>query len=224
MAFVVAFEGIDGAGKGTQACRLTERLSDTGASVELISFPRYESTLFGKAIGEFLNGAFGQLDEVHPFLASLLYAGDRFESLPVLRKAMADNDFVILDRYTASNVAHQGAKLDGPKRADLIECIEQIEFEIYGLPAADLVILLDVDSKQARELIARKATRTYTDDEADLQESDTDYLERVREVYLELARSRQNWRVIECLKNNVLRSIEELSDAVAAAVETAAAK
>ena len=80
MAVIIAIEGIDGSGKGTQAARLHARCQAEGIKTSLIGFPRYDQTLFGKSIGDFLNGRFGELDEVNPFLASLLYAGDRFES------------------------------------------------------------------------------------------------------------------------------------------------
>ena len=61
---LIAIEGIDGSGKGTQAARVTQRLREQGRSVELLSFPRYEATFFGGAVGDFLNGKFGNLDEV----------------------------------------------------------------------------------------------------------------------------------------------------------------
>src|SRR5579872_3745025 len=110
---LIDIEGIDGSGKGTQARLLTDRLLASGVSATLVSFPRYDATLFGKAVGEFLNGEFGSLDTVHPFLVSLLFAGDRFESKAYLLEAMRTSQIVVLDRYVPSNVAHQAAKLDG---------------------------------------------------------------------------------------------------------------
>ena len=108
---LVALEGIDGSGKGTQAERLVKRLSESGVAAELISFPRYQDTFFGKVAGSFLHGDFGSLEEVHPFLVSLLFAGDRFESRPLLTAALARCEVVVLDRYVAWNIAHQGLKL-----------------------------------------------------------------------------------------------------------------
>jgi dTMP kinase len=65
---LIDIEGIDGSGKGTQARVLCDRLKAIGVSTTLVSFPRYDSTLFGRAVGEFLDGQFGPLDAVHPFL------------------------------------------------------------------------------------------------------------------------------------------------------------
>ena len=55
----------------------------------------------------------GRLGQVHPFFASLLFAGDRFESRNLLTEALGSHDVVVLDRYVASNIAHQAARLDG---------------------------------------------------------------------------------------------------------------
>lgn len=214
MAVLVAIEGIDGSGKGTQAARLHERCQAEGVRSSLIGFPRYDQTLFGKSIGDFLNGRFGALDEVHPFLASLLYAGDRFESRDHVKSMMESNQIVIFDRYIASNIAHQGAKLNGDERTEFIRWIEQIEYDIYQMPRLDRTILLDLPASNAQELVAEKAARTYTDKVADLQEADQSYLANVRQVYLQLAEQDSNWIKIESLKAEQLRSIEDIGDEI----------
>jgi dTMP kinase len=211
---LVAIEGIDGSGKGTQAERLTGRLRAAGRSVGLLSFPRYEHTLFGRAVGEFLNGRFGSLDAVHPFLAALLYAGDRYESRGVLGEALAQNEVVVLDRYVASNIAHQGAKLGGEQRRELIARIGRIEHEIYALPRPDRTVLFDLPAVEAQKLIAAKRKRTYTDQAADIQEADAAYLESVRQVYLELAAGDPSWSVVRCCDEQGVRPIDEIADEV----------
>ena len=207
MAVIIAIEGIDGSGKGTQAARLHARCQAEGIKTSLIGFPRYDQTLFGKSIGDFLNGRFGELDEVNPFLASLLYAGDRFESRSHILNTIETSDVVIFDRYIPSNVAHQGAKLSGVERSEFIEWIEQIEYAIYKMPRLNLAILLDLPADYAQKLIAEKQARSYTEKVADLQEADQTYLANVREVYLQLAEENQHWQKIQCLQKETLRSI-----------------
>ena len=212
MAPLIVIEGIDGSGKGTQAQQLTERLTATGRRVQLLSFPRYRETLFGHAIGEFLNGRFGQLDQVHPFLASVLYAADRFESKQVLLDALQQSDVVVCDRYVPSNLAHQGAKVEGSERDELLRTIERIEFDIFSLPRPSLVVLLDVPVEIAQRNIAAKKPRSYTDKAADLQEADAAYLQRVRDVYLQLASSNSSWQRVESARAGEQRSIADISD------------
>lgn len=222
MGRLVAIEGIDGSGKGTQAKRLRETLAARGRSVALLSFPRYESTLFGRAIGNYLNGRFGELEAVSPYLAAVLFAGDRFESRSLLLEAIAANDVVILDRYVASNVAHQGAKLPESERAELGDWILRLEHEVFGLPRADVVVLLDLPVDLAQKQIAEKSARSYTDQAADLHEADTAYLTATRNAYLDLAAREPGWRTIDCTTDdsaNAVRPIEEIAEELLAIVE-----
>lgn len=214
MALLIAIEGIDGSGKGTQADRLHKKLQQAGINSSLVGFPRYDQTLFGKSIGDFLNGRFGQLNEVSPFLASLLYAGDRFESRDHLSEMIESSQVVIFDRYIPSNIAHQGAKLSGKERSEFLQWIERIEYEIYGMPRLDLAILLDLPADFAQKLVAEKQARTYTEKVADLQEADQSYLADVRQVYLQLAKENSHWQKIDCLTKNQLRSIEEIGNEI----------
>lgn len=214
LALLVDIEGIDGSGKGTQAQRLVERLKQHGCRTSLLSFPRYAATRFGRAVGDFLNGRFGRLDEVHPFLVSLLFAGDRFESRDVLRDALQTSDVVVLDRYVASNVAHQASKRDGAEREELTRAILDLEFGIYELPQPDVVVLLDLSPDVAQQLVAKKAARSYTNRQADIQEADRDYLGRCREVYLRLAQTEPRWRLIPCCDGPRLRTVEEIANDV----------
>jgi len=215
---LIAIEGIDGSGKGTQATRLRDSLLSQGRSAALISFPRYGETFFGARIGDFLNGRFGGLAEVDPFLAATLFAGDRFESRAMLLDALALHDVVILDRYVASNVAHQAAKRTGEERRRLTEWILKLEYDVYGLPRADRTLLLDLPAEQAQQLIARKNARSYTEKAADLQEADAAYLETVREAYCELARTDPSWSVVSVFEDR-LRSLDDVADEVLRVVQ-----
>lgn len=218
---LIDLEGIDGSGKGTQAQRLCDRFAASGVRASLVSFPRYTATLFGRAVGEFLNGRFGSLSQVHPFLVSLLFAGDRFESKQFLLDAIARHDVVVLDRYVPSNVAHQASKLEGAERTELARRILEIEFTLFGLPRPDVVVWLDLPVDAAQQLIAKKAARDYTDRKADIQEADAAYLGRVRDVYRELAASEPGWKTISCCNGSQLRSIEEIGEAIWQTVESA---
>jgi dTMP kinase len=212
MARLIAIEGIDGSGKGTQTSLLVNALNAQEIRTGTMQFPRYSATHFGAAIGSFLNGKFGSLQQVHPQLASVLYAGDRFESKPVLQQLMADHDVVVLDRFVGSNLAHQGAKLAGNERRELVKWIETIEFEVFRLPQPDYTILIDMSSSWSHELVRRKATRDYTDKTADLQEADSPYLERVRQCYLEIAADRDSWKIIRGLTDDgQLRSVDHIA-------------
>ena len=214
MGLLVAIEGIDGSGKGTQAARLCESLRAAGTKCELFSFPRYRDTQFGAKIGDFLNGRFGNLNEVSPFLVSLLFAGDRFESRRVLLQAIAENDVVLCDRYVASNIAHQAAKVDGAERRELIDWVRYVEHQLYELPHPDRTLFLDLPVQQATELIALKVRRSYTDRTADLLESDSAYLQKVHDVYVQLAADEAGWIRIDCLDGGQIKPVDQIAGEV----------
>ena len=211
---MIAIEGIVGSGMGTQAKRLHQRMLDAGRTSELISFPRYSETHFGRTIGRFLNGEFGSLDQVDPHLAATLYAADRFESIEMLASLLETKDVVVADRYVAANVAHQGAKKTGDERTRLQEWILAIEHEVFRLPRAQMVVHLDLPAETAQMLIARKSKRDYTDQAADLQEADRDYLDSVRQAYLELSSREPDWSTISLLDSDRLKTIEEVGEEI----------
>jgi dTMP kinase len=211
---LIAIEGIDGSGKGTQAAKLVDALKAGGRTAVVISFPRYKETFFGARVGDFLNGEFGGLGEVHPLLAATLFAGDRFESKSMLEEALVQHQFVILDRYVASNIAHQAAKRGGEERKQLSRWIEWLEFETYEMPQADRTILLDISAEQAQQLISKKSKRVYTDQSRDLQEADAGYLAAVRQVYLDLAATESNWTVVPVETAGALNPIDEIAHQV----------
>jgi dTMP kinase len=220
MSLLIAIEGIDGSGKGTQASRLVERLDTDGISCSLLSFPRYSETLFGESIGKFLNGDFGPLEAVAPQLAATLYAGDRFESRGMLLEALATQQVVVCDRYVPSNLAHQGSRVEDERQSELIEWIETIEYDVFQLPRPDAVLWLDLPPQHSQKLIRLKAPRDYTKRAVDLQEADLDYQLGVHQVYRSLASSRPHWIRIDGLDHRTreLRTIEEIAQEVYEAV------
>jgi dTMP kinase len=76
-------------------------------------------------------------------------------------------------------------------------------------------VLLDIPVSTAQQLIARKAARDYTDKAADLQEADADYLQRVRNVYLQLAEQDDRWVRISGVRDGEIRPIDEIAAEVA---------
>jgi dTMP kinase len=209
-AFVV-IEGIDGSGKGTQAALLAERARGAGRSVASFSFPLYDDNPFSTAVADYLNGAFGGVDEVHPELAGLLYACDRYHARPQLEQAIDDNELVVCDRYVASNLAHQGAKFTGNDRARLIEWLEKVEFGEFGLPRPDLVVLLDLEPALARTLVGRKAARSYTAMPEDIHERADEHLASARAVYLDLAARDSSWHVVPVASGDEFRAPPEIA-------------
>src|SRR5712691_3503848 len=219
MSLLLAFEGIDGSGKGTQAARLAETATAHGYRVASFSFPLYDDNPFSRAIGAYLNGEYGGLDEVHPALSALLYACDRHHARPQLVAALEECDLVVCDRYVASNLAHQGSQVEGAERERLLGWLAEVEYGEFALPRPGLVVLLDAPPTLARELVARKGARSYTSLDHDILESDTAHGDASREIYLDLAR-REGWHVVGTAgEDGSVRSVDEVAGEIWAVVE-----
>jgi dTMP kinase len=216
---LIDLEGIDGSGKHTQLELLARALESRGLPVLRVSFPRYE-TVFGKLVGQYLNGDFGQLQTVDPHFSALLYAGNRFEAKNEMESALAAGQIILADRYVGSNLAHQTARVPPEQRDEFIKWLKHLEYGIYGLPEEDLVIYLHVPTAEAHRLIGQKGARAYTALKRDIQEADISHLEKTALIYDHLA-DRPNWVRIDCTEtgSGTLYSPEEIHRAVVRAVE-----
>ena len=216
---LIAIEGIDGSGKRTQVELLTLTLKARGHSVYSTAFPQYDSW-FGKMVGKFLNGDLGPLESVDPHFSAMLYAGDRFEAKYKLEAALDSGQIVLVDRYIASNLAHQTARVPPAQRSEFLQWIEHLEYEIYGLPRENLIVYLRVPPREAQRLVALKSARSYTSAQRDLQEASLRHLEDAAEMYDSLSRSIP-WATIQCFDatRDTMREPEDIAIEVLAAVE-----
>ena len=215
---LIALEGIDGSGKNTQVRLLHHELTSRGYSVYATGFPQYESW-FGKMVGQFLNGELGPLDKVDPHFSALLYAGDRFEAKSRIVTSLDRGAIVLADRYVASNLAHQTARVPAEKRAGFLSWIEHLEYGIYDLPREDLVLYLRVPPQEAQSLVKKKSSRSYTDSTHDILESSIRHLEDATDMY-DLLSKQPPWATIQCFDatRGAMRMPEEISKDILSAV------
>ncbi|WP_273427091.1 dTMP kinase [Marinobacter sp.] len=206
---VISIEGVDGSGKNTQANLLLEVLQAENIPAVKYSFPCYEETFFGKEIGSYLRGEFGDLNAVHPKLASMLFAGDRFEKKGEILSDLKMGKTIIMDRYVDSNLAHQCAKLGVEEHETFISWAEELEYQIYGLPRPDKTIFLDIPIEVSTKLVLLKKQRSYTQEQEDIHEKDHEYMRKVYSVYEYLSK-RNSWELIECLDKGQIRSPGEI--------------
>jgi len=112
----IVFEGLDGAGTTTQARLLSDRLQKQGRTVYLAHQPSegavgqlIRQILAGRAATRQADGKLGVGDER---VMALLFAADRLDHLQSQIEArLARGEDVILDRYTLSSLAYQGASI-----------------------------------------------------------------------------------------------------------------
>ena len=89
---IIAIEGLDQAGKKTQAEMLVKALRRLKIKTTSISFPDY-STIIGKEIKSYLYGK----RRFTPEIIHFLYAANRHEKLDEIKKASLKNSVLIMN-------------------------------------------------------------------------------------------------------------------------------
>jgi dTMP kinase len=199
---LIVIEGLDGAGKSTQISKLSNWFTKDNLHCHYLHFPRTDAPYFGELVARFLRGEFGNIDQVDPYLVAMLYAGDRKDASGEISQWLKNGDYVVLDRYTYSNIAYQCAKINNRDEAlKLREWILNLEFVHFGIPRPDINIFLDVPFKFTEKKLTdiRKGDdRSYLMGNRDIHESNLDFQARVRETYLSVAETDDKLQVIDC--------------------------
>ncbi len=165
---IIVLEGIDGAGKSTLAAGLKAWLEEAGYEVAATAEPTHDR------IGAVIRGG---IEGISQRTEALLFAADRSDHTEAMERWASEGKIVICDRYFASTVAYQSSELDGTS-ADR-EWLLAISSRFVGVPKA--TILLDIDPSAG---ISRVEARG----EARSRFERADFLRRVREEYLRLAK------------------------------------
>lgn len=204
---LICAEGIDGSGKSTQVKLIKKYLKENKLSFKHYHFPMYGHNQFSDLISKFLRGEFGTIEEVDPLFVANIYAMDRFRFLPVLEKALEENDVVVLDRYVYSNMAYQGAKYSEESEDNKIikEWIHEFEFNFLNLPYPDLNIFFDVPIEIIKKRLEKREgkDRDYLNEKKDIHEADLNFQKRVRDNYILSMQGAVNCKIIQCASRDL---------------------
>ena len=217
MGKLIVIEGTDGSGKSTQFKQMTDHLSADGVAFKRLVFPRY-SEESSALIRMYLGGQFGtKPTDVNAYAASSFYAVDRYASYKMdWGQWYEDGGLVISDRYTTSNAVHQASKESGEDREKFLAWLYDFEYGKMGLPKPDLIIYLDVPTDYTEKMMRKREQDTNTT--ADIHEKDMQYLATCRESGRAAAQF-YGWKVIQCVRDGAMRSIEDLHQEIYAAVK-----
>jgi len=181
----ITFEGIDFCGKSTQVEILKSYLIQKNKNVHLIREPG--GTEISEKIREILldkkNNAMVMETEIFLFSASRAQLVRE-----VIRPYLKQGYFVISDRFHDSSTAYQGYGRGLP-----VETIMKINNLAIGETVPDLTFFIDIPIDVS---ISRKNKKTHNDLDR-IEISDSSFFERVRNGYLELAKSEKRFRVLD---------------------------
>jgi dTMP kinase len=207
----IVIDGTDGSGKTTQLRLLKNRLEGEGYSVQVADFPQYNSKSAG-LVEEYLSGKYGHAEEVDAYKASIFYAVDRYDASFKIREWLQDGQIVLANRYTSANLGHQGCKIANPlERRVFFNWLYELEYKIFGIPQPDLSIILHVEAAIAQKLVRDRSREDWNGKTTDIHENDLNHLQKAEKVYLEIAESFPDFRLINCTKHQELLSREEIA-------------
>lgn len=194
---LVVLEGLDGSGKSLQFGLLRDYLQQHGVPVITVDFPNYEGSVFGKIVGQYLNGDLGDVYEVSPYVSAFFYAGDRLEAQATIADYLNAGKIVLANRFVGSNMAYQSAKLPVEERQEFIGWLKRLEYEANRQPREDLVLYLNAPVATSQKLVGQKKERSYTNLSHDIHERNRNFLEEVSGQYLELCATEPNWQQLD---------------------------
>lgn len=212
MGKLIVIEGTDGSGKSTQFRLLSQRLTEENIQFKHLVFPRY-SEESSALIRMYLGGQFGSNpSDVNAYAASSFYAVDRYASYKMdWGNWYEEGGLVLSDRYTTSNAVHQASKESGEGRNAFWSWLYDFEYDKLGLPQPDLILYLDVPTDFTEKLMRQRESDTGT--KADIHEKDMQYLATCRETGRAAAQY-YGWKVISCVQDGQMRSIENIHEEI----------
>jgi dTMP kinase len=214
----IVIDGTDGSGKATQVALLSKHLKKEGHIVKDVDFPEYYNNFFGKFIGHCLSEQYYNFVKVHPKIASVLYAADRFESKDKIEEWLKKGYIVIANRYVSANQIHQGGKIkSSQKRQAFIEWLDEMEYKVFKIPRPDVVFYLDMPVALSRRLMTERnksQSRAYLNKKKDLVEQDMEYIENSHKSALWLSKTQKNYVKIECSKKGQVLPREAVHEMV----------
>ena len=206
---IINFEGLDYSFKETNSKRLYEYIKRSiTEKVILISFPNYESQS-RYFVHEYLKKSYGDADNVNEKQASLFYAMDRYDTIKKINieKLLDEGYYIILDRYTGSNLIFQSTKIYNKNKdntsaeslvEDFIEWANDLEYNILQLPKPDKVIYMNMPVKISYPLMQERALKNGETE--DCHESDREFMESVEKNALYTAKY-LNWNIVNCIND-----------------------
>ncbi len=206
----IVIEGTDGSGKGTQFALLRERLQQAGYQVAAFDFPQYGQPS-GYFVQQYLDGAYGSADEVGPYTASLFYALDRYEAASKINAALEQGKIVISNRFTGSNMGHQGTKFNNPEqRRGYFIWLDNLEFEMLKIPRPDVSFVLRVPAETAQQLRNEREQKDKMR-KRDIHEADLRHMQQSVLVYDDLCQLfPKDFQRIDCVRGDKLLDVETI--------------
>ena len=204
----ITIEGIDGAGKTTQAKILNNRLKEYGIDVVLTKEPNGESnfesslTLNGKSVGSVTKDFVADGVCKDPLIElMMIYAARRDHIVGLLNPSLKDGKFVVCDRFYDLSIAYLGYRdsWDFESSKNAVDALHKVS--AFNLKP-DLTFVMDL---KPNESMGRVSSRGFL---GKYDRLDEESLEKIRNIFLQMAKIDKD----RCIVIDGLGSEAEIAD------------
>lgn len=219
--YVIAIDGMDGAGKETQTHILSNALIERGHKVVVADFPNYPSDS-SALVKRYLKGEYNPASKHVTNITfvrqmSSFYAVDRVSTFmetmdngKSLMEMYNEGYIILCNRYTSASILHQSANLEDKTKGWAVyfaDWVDGLERQL-GLPRADLTIILDVHPDRAVENIRKRYAGAAKEDILE----NIEHLSNVYELK-DILIDHFKWSKIKCDNDelNEMRSVLDIS-------------
>jgi dTMP kinase len=204
---LIVIEGGDASGKSTQLKLLVQKLESEGKEVVNMHFPKHDIS-FGKVVDAYLRGEYGDKSKIPPEFVAMLYMTDFYESKNEMNRLLDEGKTIVLSRFFTSTLTYQPALAQDKDK-------EALRNWIYNacarLPQPDMVVVLYVPADIAKNFLenANRAEAYKQGAKKDQHESDFEFQKNYMKEF-DKAIEKFGWTKVDCVKENTLKSIEDI--------------
>ena len=165
-----------------------------------LSFPTYSQTPGGRVIEAYLNGRFGDREDLTLEEKIDIFAADRKQFRFLIEEFIAEGGIIVCDRYREANLILHLTDFTGREWEDKLEYIKGVDSD---LPDPDKVFYLDISPEEAR--------RRMSDKDKDIHELDDSYMKKSNENGKKVA-EHESWEIVdgERSKEQVFESLKQI--------------
>lgn len=226
--YLIVIEGTDGSGKKTHSTDLRNWMmknnqanaeaQNPGTTVSehdvlLLDFPDYGSPT-GDLVKTMLSGTYGDdSSKLNSYFTSPMYAIDRYAYMTKMAREHGSHlPIGICNRYSISNLMHQGARLSPEELIQYWSWSEDYEYNRLGLQKPDLILYLDMPVAISHDMVVKRAQKQGIP--LDINEK-YEYMKLVDDNIRRIS-SLIGWKTINCYdaQGGYVRSIHDIQEMV----------
>lgn len=111
-------------------------------------------------------------------------------------------------------MVHQAGKIkDDKEREKFLNWLWDFEFNLYGLPVPTEVFFLNMPTKYALELMENRKNKITQEEKKDIHERNPQHMIDAYNEACKLSK-KYNWKEIQCVRDEKIRTIEDIHEEI----------